>query len=120
MRRRGIEVVIIILDVLTVIAFGPSEAEQALLQDRIAAIPEGESKTKPLVIVTDTGDAILGPAIGARASMIMREVIPSGPIRAVIFTRISPGTFGEVGSPTSPVFLPAVRLQNAIALSVHT
>jgi len=73
------------------IAFRPSQPEQALLQNRIMAIPEGERQAKTLVIVGNSGYAVLGPAIRPRSGMIMREVIPSRPIGAVIFARISPG-----------------------------
>ena len=110
-RRGGIEIVIIFLDVLAMIAFRSSQPEQALLQNGIAAIPEREGKAKTLVIVGNAGDAVLGPAIGARAGMIMGEVIPSGPIRTVVLARISPRTFGEIRSPTLPMLVPAFRLQ---------
>jgi hypothetical protein len=94
MRWRGIEVVVIFLDVLCVIALRSPQAEQAFLQDRVAAIPKGKGKTKALVIVGNAGNAILGPAVCARAGMIMWKVIPSRSIGAVIFTRVAPGTLG--------------------------
>jgi TRAP-type C4-dicarboxylate transport system permease large subunit len=117
--RRGIEVVIVFLDVLAVIAFGSSQAEQALLQDRIAAIPKGEGKTKALVIVADAGDAVLGPAVGARTGMIVWKIVPSRSIGAVVFARIAPGALGEIGPPALPIFVPTVRFQKTVAFSVH-
>jgi len=49
--RRGVQVVIELLDVLAVIAFPVGEPEQPLLEDRVAAVPECQGKTQPLLAV---------------------------------------------------------------------
>mmetsp|Transcript_3531 Transcript_3531/g.9487 ORF Transcript_3531/g.9487 Transcript_3531/m.9487 type:complete len:351 (-) Transcript_3531:434-1486(-) len=41
-RRRGVEVVVHILDVLAVVPLRPAEPEDALLQDRVRAVPQAE------------------------------------------------------------------------------
>src|SRR5215472_13119880 len=119
MRRRGVEVVIILFDVFAVIPLIASQAEQALFQDRIPAIPKRKGQTQALVIVGDAGDTILGPAVSARAGMIVWEIVPCRSIAAVVFARIAPGALRQVGSPALPMFLAAFRLQKAIAFSVH-
>ena len=65
MGRRTVQVVIIFLDVFAVIALAVGQAERPLLQDRILAVPQDQRKTQPLVIVTETGETILAPVIGA-------------------------------------------------------
>jgi hypothetical protein len=60
-------------DVLAVIAFTIGQAEHSFLQDRIAAVPEGERETEQLPIVGDTGDSIPAPAIGARTRLVVAE-----------------------------------------------
>ena len=81
------------------IAFRAGDSEEAFLQDRIDAVPEGERETQALVIVADAGDAVFGPAIGARAGVIVREVIPGRAVGAVVFARIAPGSFREIRTP---------------------
>ena len=41
------------------------QAKCALFEDRILAVPQDQRKTQPLVIVTETGETILAPVIGA-------------------------------------------------------
>ena len=93
-RGSGIQVIVIFFDVLAVIALRAAQAEEALLQNGIASIPEGECKTEALVIVTDAGDPVFGPAIGTRAGVVVGEIIPGRSISAVIFSRIAPRAFG--------------------------
>ena len=53
MGRRRVEVEIIFLHVLAVVALGAGQSERALLEDRIALVPECERKAEALVIVRD-------------------------------------------------------------------
>ena len=66
-RRRGVEVEVVLLHVLAVVALGAGQAEEALLQDRIAAVPERQREAEARVAVADAGEAVLAPAVGARA-----------------------------------------------------
>ena len=77
MRGRGIEVEITLLDVLAVIALGAGEAEQALLQDRVAAVPQRQREAQPAFAVADAQQPVLAPAIGAAARVVVRKVIPA-------------------------------------------
>src|SRR5581483_6168906 len=47
-------------------------------------------------------DAVLAPAVGARAGMIMREEIPGVTARAVVLAHGAPLAFAEVRSPLLP------------------
>ena len=49
-RRRGVEVVVKLLDVLAVVALAVGQAEEAFLEDGIVAVPEGERQAEPLLV----------------------------------------------------------------------
>ena len=56
---------VILLHIFTVISFVACQAEETFLEDRIGLVPECKTKTDELMAVTDSGKAILIPAIGA-------------------------------------------------------
>jgi hypothetical protein len=101
-RRRAIQVEVILFDILAVVAFAVGQAEESLLEDRITTIPQGQGKTEKLLVVADTSQAILAPVVGARAGLVMAEVAPGVFIRAVVLANRSPLPFAEVGTPFSP------------------
>ena len=70
-RRRAVEVEVVLLDVLAVVALAVGQAEQPLLEDRVLAVPEREREAEPLLVVGDAGEAVLAPAIGARARLVV-------------------------------------------------
>src|SRR5215813_238840 len=76
-RRRRIEVKVLLLHVLAVIALIGREAEQALLEERILAVPESESKTEPALAIRDAQQAVLTPAVSAAAGVIVGKIIPT-------------------------------------------
>src|SRR6516162_2293147 len=102
MGRRAVEIEVVLLDVFPVIALAIGQAEQPLLQDLVLAIPQGNGKTQPLVVVTDTGEAILAPVIGARAGLIVVEVIPRIAVLAVVLAHRAPLALAEVRAPLLP------------------
>jgi hypothetical protein len=53
-------------------------------------------------MISESGDAILTPSIGAAAGMIVGEVLPGVTVWAIVFSHRSPLAFAEVGSPLSP------------------
>src|SRR5205085_5614272 len=69
-RRGRVEIPPVLLRVLAVVPLGSSQPEDSLLQDRIAAVPEGQAQAERLAIVADPGQTILIPAIGARPCVI--------------------------------------------------
>jgi len=98
----GVEVPPVLLGVLTVVAFGPGEAEHPLLQDRVAPVPQGQGHAQVLPDVADAGHAVLTPAIGARTGVIVREVLPRRAVRAVVLPDRAPRPFGQVRAPVIP------------------
>jgi uncharacterized membrane protein len=64
-RRSVVQVIIILLDVLSVIALAIGQPERPLLEYRVLAVPQRQRKTQPLAIITETCEAILAPMIGA-------------------------------------------------------
>ena len=70
-RRRGVEVEVVLLDVFAVVAFGVGQAEETLLENRIVAVPQRERKTELLRVVGNAGQSVLAPVIGARARLIV-------------------------------------------------
>ena len=63
MGRGRIQVEVIFLHVLAVVPLPAREAEHALLEDRVAFVPERQRKAQPLVVVRDAHDAVLAPAV---------------------------------------------------------
>src|SRR5436305_9403422 len=119
MRRCVVDIPIEFLDVLAVIALQPGQPEKALLQNRVTPIPKRERETEPLFKVGDSTDAILAPAIGARARVVMREIIPRVAGRAVIFAHSGPCALAQIWSPKVPALSHAVILCDTGLLSVH-
>ena len=101
-RRRAVEVEVVLLDVLAVIALAVGQAEQALLEDRVLAVPQGEREAEPLLVVGDAGEAVLAPAVGARAGLVVGEVVPGVAAFAVVLADGPPLAFAEVGPPLLP------------------
>src|SRR3989441_3413731 len=56
--------------------------------------------------VADADNAVLAPAVGAGARMVVRKVFPSRSMRAVILADCAPLPLGEVRSPALPMHLP--------------
>ncbi len=94
--RRVVGVPVKFLHVLAMIALRPGQAEEAFFQKRIAPIPKSEGKTEPLLVIGNSADAILVPAIGAGASMIVGKIIPGIAVRAVILPHRAPCAFTQV------------------------
>ena len=100
---RGVEVPVVLLDVLAVVALAAGQAEQPLLQNRVGAVPEGQGEAEPLLLVGDAQKAVFAPAVGAGASLIMREVIPGGAEFRVVLADGAPLPLREVGPPAPPL-----------------
>ena len=102
MGRRTVDVVIQLLDVFAVIALGIGQPEQPLLQDRIALVPQRNAEAQVKMVVAKTADAVLAPAIGAAARVIVRQIIPSIAIGAVVLAHRSPLPVTDIGTPAPP------------------
>ncbi len=97
-----VEVEVVLLDVLAVIAFVAGQAEHPLLEDRVGAVPQREREAQLLLVVADAGDAVLAPAVGARARVIVRQVLPRGPVGAVVLAHRAPLPLGQIRAPQAP------------------
>src|SRR5262245_42048711 len=70
-RPRRVEVVKALLHIFAVVALVAREAEQPLLENRVAAIPQRERETEPALAVANAEKSILAPTIGATASLVV-------------------------------------------------
>jgi hypothetical protein len=52
------------------------QTKEALLENGIIAVPWGQGEAEQLLVIGKAGDAVLAPAAGARAGLIMGEVVP--------------------------------------------
>ena len=102
MRRRGVEVVVELFDILTVIPFSVGQTEQPLLKDRVAPVPQCQCKAQPLLAIRKSCDAVFPPAIRATARMIVREVLPRIAVRTVVFADRAPLSLRQVRAPGLP------------------
>src|SRR5271166_6500635 len=99
---RAVEVEIILFDVLAVIGLAVGQAVYPLFEYRVLAIPQGKGEAQSLLVVAETGEAVLTPVIGARAGLIVGEVVPRIAILAVVLTDGTPLAFTEVRPPLPP------------------
>jgi len=65
-RRRAVDVEVIILDVLPVIRLAIGQPEQTLLENGITFVPQGDGETEALFVVRDAAQAVLAPPVRAR------------------------------------------------------
>ncbi len=119
MGRRALEIEIVFLDVLAVIAFAVGQAEGALLQDRVDAVPQRQREAEPLLVVAEAGEAVLAPAIGPRAGVVMGKIVPGLAGGAVVLAHGAPLALAEIGAPFAPVDRAVARLAEALLLLRH-
>ena len=118
--RRAVEVEVVLLHVLAVVAFAVGEAEQPFLEDRVLAVPQGQREAEALLVIGNAGDAVLAPAVGARAGMIVGEEIPGVAAFAVVLAHGSPLALAEVGPPLLPGDLLLPGLFKSDMFGCHT
>src|SRR5687767_12797143 len=102
MRRRAVDVEVVLLHVLAVIALAVGQPEQPLLEDGVTSVPECERKAQALLVVGDAPEAVLAPSVRARARMLVREVVPGIAVVAVVLADGAPLSFAEVRPPFLP------------------
>src|SRR5262249_22947141 len=116
-RRRGVEVIVQLLAVLTVVALGPGQPEQPLLEDRVAAVPQREREAQPALAVADAEQAILAPAVDAAARVVVRKVRPAFAGR-VVLAHGAPLALRQVRAPAPPVVYAPCVLGQSLTLGV--
>ena len=114
MGRSVVEVEVVFLHVLAVIALAVGQTKQALFQNRVPAVPQGDRETQLLFVIGDTRQTVLSPAVGTRMALVMAEVVPRISILAVVLANRAPLPLAEVGSP----FLPRNSLLPGLIQSV--
>ncbi len=99
MRWSAIQVKIIFLDVLAVVSLAVSQTEKPLFYDWVFPVPQGEGKTKDLLVIGNAAEAILAPAVSTGASLVMGEEVPSVTRFAVVLTYSTPLPLTQIGPP---------------------
>src|SRR5262249_13434033 len=70
---------------------------------------ERQGETQPALPIGHSQEAVLPPAIGAAARVVVRQVIPAAPVGRVVFADRAPLPLGEIRTPALPV-LPSARV----------
>ena len=101
-RRRAVEVEVVLLDVLAVVALAVGQAEQPLLEDRVLAVPQGQAKQR----------RCLSSEMPARPSSPQRyarerawscvKKFQASPFVAVVLAHRAPLPLAEVRAPLLP------------------
>src|SRR5215208_5644369 len=102
MGGRRVQIEVVLLHVLAVVAFGAGEAEEALLEDGVGLVPEGKGETEGALVVADAEQAVLAPAVGAGAGVVVGEGVPGVAALGVVLAHGAPLAVGEVGAPAPP------------------
>jgi hypothetical protein len=100
--RGAVEVEVVLLDVLAVVALAVGEPEEVLFEDGILAVPQGQREAQALFVIGQADDAVLAPAVGARAGVVVGEEVPGVAVLAVVLADRAPLPFAHVGSPFLP------------------
>src|SRR5262249_691300 len=106
--RGGVEVEVILLDVVAVVPLAVGQPEQELLENGILAVPEGPREAEELLLVADPPQPVLPPAIGPRAGLVVAEVVPGVPGVAVVLPHGAPLPIREIGPPLAPRHVPGM------------
>ncbi len=108
-----------LLHVLAAIALAAGQAEGALLQKRVAAVPQRQRETQVLAFVADAAQPILVPTIGPRARLLVAESVPRLAIGAVVLAYRAPGALCQIRPPHTPVRLTLTLLFQTLAFRVR-
>ncbi len=113
-RRGVVEKEVVLLHVFPVVALRVRQPEEALLQDGVGLVPQGQGETEPLLVVADPQQAVLTPAVGVRAGLVVRQEVPGVPFGRIILAHGPPLPLAEVGSPAVPGLPVLVRFLQPI------
>src|ERR1700730_801999 len=102
MGRRAVDLEVVFLDVLAVVPLAVGQADQALFEDRVLAVPQRHGKAQPLMVVAEARKAVFAPVIGAGPRLVVREIIPRIAVLAVVLADRAPLALTEIGAPLLP------------------
>ena len=88
------EMIIVVFKILSVVAFGVTQAKRPFLKDGIGTVPEANRKTKPALLIRNTQQAVFTPAIHPRTGVIVGKGSPGIAIGRIIFTYGAPLAVG--------------------------
>ncbi len=109
-RRRAVEVEVVLLHVLAVVPLAVGQPEEPLLEDRVLPVPQGQREAEALLVVGDAGQPVLAPAVGARPGLVVREEVPRIAVLAVVLADRAPLPLAQVGAPRLPADLLLTRV----------
>ena len=119
-RGRAIEVEVVLLHILAVVALAVGEPEQALLEDRVALVPQRQREAQQLLVVAQSAEPVLAPPVGARTCLVVGEVVPGVAVLAVVLADRAPLPLAEIRSPFLPRDLRLARLvQTRLFRHIH-
>jgi hypothetical protein len=75
-RRRTVQIKVVLLHILAIVALAVGETKHPFLQNRVFSIPEGERETENLMFVANPAYAVLAPMIRTRPGLIMAKIVP--------------------------------------------
>ncbi len=99
---RRVEEEVVLLEILAVVPLDVREAERALLEDRVALVPQCEPEAEELLLVADAREPVLAPAVRARAGLVVGEALPRVPVGAHVLTDGAPLPLRQVRAPAPP------------------
>src|SRR6185503_215883 len=102
-RRRRVEVIEQLLDVLAVVALAAGQPEQPLLEDPVFPVPHRDREAQPALPIADPEQAVLAPAIDAAACVIVREVVPARAPLGIVLAHGAPLPLRQIRPPAPPV-----------------
>ena len=102
-RRRVVEIKVILFDVLAVIALGAGEPKQTFFENGIVFVPKGEGKTQILIAVADASEAVFVPTVCPAVGVFKGKILPRVARGTVVFAHRTPCPFAQVRPPVTPV-----------------
>src|SRR5215469_13099100 len=69
--------------------------------------------------VAEAKDTVFAPSICLGARVIVAQIVPGVPVRAVVLPHRAPGALAEIGSPALPVNFAISVLQKAFVFFTH-
>src|SRR5215469_10628062 len=111
--------VVVLLHILTMIAFRAGQAEEPLLENRVSLIPQAERETQPALFVTDTQQTIFAPAVGTGTSVVVWKRVPRAAIGRVVLSDGPPLALAQIWTPAIPGFRTLARLRKSHTLCMQ-
>jgi hypothetical protein len=90
MDRCGVQVVIALLAIFSVIALRIGKAKETLFENWITPVPESEGETEPLMVIAEAGESIFAPTVSTAARLIVGNISPRIAIRAIVLAHGAP------------------------------